>query len=595
MEYKKSAIVGFPKLFNQAFGDFKPHIVGIAFLSLLNSIFEGVGISTIIPLFSFITRDGAKGTDIISRTIESLLNFVGINYSLRNLFLFIVVLFIAKIIVLFATKYLSAYVAAVYQRDMKISLFGSILRSNWENLSKQKIGHLDQIMTRNLEYSASLFFVFCTVMLVFAKLIIYSIIAIKISSTIALIAIAVGLVSILFFKPFFYKTKKISEEVENLNRNTSHYINENVIGMKTVKSGSAESKVLLKAKKYFERTKQLSIKYIIVQGSTDVFIQLIGVGFILAIFAYIYKTSVFDFAAFAVVVYAINQIFLQIQAVQTQLHKVTERIPYLSKALEHQNKAQESLEKISGLEKFSFKNNIEFKSLSFAYDINKKVLDSLNFEIKKGEMIGLVGPSGAGKTTIVDLLLRFYNPISGEILIDKKPISDINLNEWRNSIGYVSQDMFLMSDSIENNIRFYNSSLTKKDIDEAAKQAQIYDFVQTCSKKFNTSIGERGILLSAGQRQRIIIARVLARKPKFLILDEATSALDNESEVRVQKIIEDLKGDITVLVIAHRLSTVMNADKLVILENGKITESGSPKELLANKKSYFAKTYNLRV
>jgi ATP-binding cassette subfamily B protein/subfamily B ATP-binding cassette protein MsbA len=209
-------------------------------------------------------------------------------------------------------------------------------------------------------------------------------------------------------------------------------------------------------------------------------------------------------------------------------------------------------------------------------------------------MVGLIGPSGAGKTTIVDLVLRLFELNKGEILIDGINISQIDIAQWRKNIGYVSQDIFLINDTIANNIKFYDESIIEKDIEEAARMANIYDFIQGCPEKFSTIIGERGVLLSAGQRQRIIIARILARQPKILILDEATSALDNESEKQIQRVIENLKNRITVFAIAHRLSTLINSDRLLVLENGKIIESGRPRELLGNKSSYFYKVYYIK-
>jgi ABC-type multidrug transport system fused ATPase/permease subunit len=179
------------------------------------------------------------------------------------------------------------------------------------------------------------------------------------------------------------------------------------------------------------------------------------------------------------------------------------------------------------------------------------------------------------------------------MLIDDINAKEVSIQEWRERIGYVSQDIFLMNDTVANNIKFYNN-LTKKELEVAAKQANIYDFIESLPDKFNTVIGERGIMLSAGQRQRIIIARVLARKPELLILDEATSALDNESELKIQKVIENLKGKITVLAIAHRLSTIINSDRVLVLEKGKIKEQGRPQQLLKDKNSYFYKVYNIR-
>jgi len=218
----------------------------------------------------------------------------------------------------------------------------------------------------------------------------------------------------------------------------------------------------------------------------------------------------------------------------------------------------------------------------------------MSFSIERGEMIGLIGFSGAGKTTIVDLFLRLFQPSKGKILIDDVNIEDISMEQWRRNIGYISQDMFLKNGTIAENIKFYDEKITDGDMEEAAKMANIYEFIQTLPDKFSTLIGERGVLLSAGQRQRVVIARVLAKKPKILVMDEATSALDNESEIQIQKIIENLKGKITVLVIAHRLSTIINSDRLLVLENGKIIEQGRPQDLLEDKKTYFYKVYNIR-
>jgi len=188
------------------------------------------------------------------------------------------------------------------------------------------------------------------------------------------------------------------------------------------------------------------------------------------------------------------------------------------------------------------------------------------------------------------MLLR---PKNGEILIDGANIDEIDKKSWHDNIGYVSQDIFLLNNTIENNIRFYNNSLKRENIIEAAKSANIYDFIETLPNKFQTLVGEQGIQLSGGQRQRIVLARALARKPPILVLDEATSALDNESEHKIQEAIKNLRGKLTILIIAHRLSTVMHSDKILVLKDGIIAEEGSPKELLSNSQSYFYKNYNI--
>jgi len=594
MQLKNNVIFTLPRFFNKAFGKYRLQIILLAVLGFINSVLEGIGISTVIPIFSFVANDGAKGTDIISRTIERIFSWLNLGYNVRNLLIFIGVLFILKVLVMFVKEYITDYVMANYQKNTRTSILGSVLKSNWPYLSQQKLGHLDQIMTTNINNISSLFGCFSTLLLVFAKVLVYSVIVVNISLVIALATVVMGLVSFFIFKPLFYKAKEISSKTELLNRTSSHYINENVLGMKTIKSMNVEKSVLKKAVGYFDDFRKYTMELVIVRGLTDVLLQIIGVGFIMVAFVFFYKTSVFNFASFAVMVYAVNQVFLQIQASQAQLHRIVALSPYMNKVIEYIGEADKHKEQDSGSAKFSFKNNIEFKAIVFHYNESDSVLNGLNFDIKKGEMIGLIGPSGAGKTTIVDLILRLYTPVNGEILIDGKNIDTIEINDWRNNIGYVSQDIFLMNDTVANNIKFYDSNIKTQDIERAAKMANIYGFIKNLPDQFETIIGERGVLLSAGQRQRIIIARVLAKNPEFLILDEATSALDNESEIEVQKVIEGLKGKITVLAIAHRLSTVINSDRLVVIENGKITESASPEKLLKEKKSYFAKVYNLR-
>jgi ABC-type multidrug transport system fused ATPase/permease subunit len=185
------------------------------------------------------------------------------------------------------------------------------------------------------------------------------------------------------------------------------------------------------------------------------------------------------------------------------------------------------------------------------------------------------------------LLLRLLTPTTGDIFLDGVDIRKLDLADWRRHLGYVSQDIFLINDTIENNIKFYDQTITTEQVVAAAKMANIYDFVLTCPQGLQTVVGERGMMLSAGQRQRLVIARILARQPHILILDEATSALDRESELKIQEVIRGLRGKVTVLVIAHRLSTITNADRLLAIEDGRIVEEGVPQQLLADKESYF--------
>jgi len=227
-----------------------------------------------------------------------------------------------------------------------------------------------------------------------------------------------------------------------------------------------------------------------------------------------------------------------------------------------------------------FNNAIEFDQIYFEYsDTDERVLDEVSFTIKKGEIVALVGPSGSGKSTIADLIPRFFDVSKGALRIDGNNVRKISFSSLRGSMGIVTQEVILFNDTIRKNIAYGQSDVTEEAIQKAAEAANALEFIEQTPDGFDTLIGERGVNLSGGQKQRLAIARALLKNPPILILDEATSALDTESEKMVQKAIEVLMKDRTVLVIAHRLSTVQNADKIVVLDKGKILEVGSHNEL----------------
>ena len=226
-----------------------------------------------------------------------------------------------------------------------------------------------------------------------------------------------------------------------------------------------------------------------------------------------------------------------------------------------------------------FREGIAFDNVSFAYQ-EREVLSNVSFTITKGETVALVGPSGGGKSTISDLIPRFYDPDNGKIIMDGRDIRDYKVESIRRHMGIVAQETILFNDSIEGNIRMGNLTATKEEVINAAKVANAYDFIMETSEGFGTNIGDRGVKLSGGQRQRLSIARAVLRNPEILILDEATSALDTESERLVQESLARLLQGRTSLVIAHRLSTIQHSDKIIVIDNGKIAEQGTHSQLM---------------
>ncbi|MBO5454853.1 MAG: ABC transporter ATP-binding protein [Clostridia bacterium] len=238
-----------------------------------------------------------------------------------------------------------------------------------------------------------------------------------------------------------------------------------------------------------------------------------------------------------------------------------------------------------------FKGNIEFKNVVYGYGDEKDVLNSVSLNIGSGETYALVGPSGGGKTTICHLIPKFYNLREGEILIDGQNIENITLNSLRRNIGIVQQDIYLFNASMKDNILYGRLDASFEEVVDAAKRANIHDYIMSLPEGYDTVIGERGVRLSGGQKQRLCIARVFLKNPPILILDEATSALDNTTEILIQKSLDELCIGRTTIVVAHRLSTIKNADKIAVISDGDITEQGTHNELMDLNGTY-AKLYN---
>ncbi len=307
---------------------------------------------------------------------------------------------------------------------------------------------------------------------------------------------------------------------------------------------------------------------------TDVFnvIILIAGG----LFLYAGDISVADYSAFIV---SVNMFISPIMTLINFSEQYQNGVSGFERFIEIMDTPPEK-DKETALDIENVKGEIEFKNVSYAYEGDRKVLKNVSFKIQKGKVFALVGPSGGGKTTICHLLPHFYDCNMGEILIDGKEIHDITMSSLRKNIGIVQQDVFLFNSSIKDNILYGNPDATDEEVILAAKRANIHDYVLTLEKGYDTVIGERGVKLSGGQKQRLSIARVFLKNPPILILDEATSALDNVTEVLIQEALSELAKGRTTIVVAHRLSTIKNADEIAVVTGGKIIEQGSHEELM---------------
>ncbi len=404
----------------------------------------------------------------------------------------------------------------------------------------------------------------------------------------ALVAVTVFPLSFYAIGRFGKKMRRISKKGQEQISGITTILSDTLSGIKVIKAFGMERN----EKERFENETQgyyrISMKGVRLKQLSSLFMEVVagtGIAFVIWYGGYlaIVKNTLTpgDFVSFLVAIVMVYTPLKRLSDVYNSIQQArasAERVFYLMDA---------EKERDGTIELQPLKDAIEFRNVSFSYERdNRKVVDNINLRIKAGEVIAIVGKSGAGKTTIADLIPRFYSPLEGQILFDSIDIKDATLRSLRSQIGIVSQDVILFNDTVKNNIAYGMPAATDEEIVNAAKAAFAHDFITEMPVSYDTVIGERGLRLSGGQRQRISIARAILKNPPILILDEATSSLDTASEMMVQRALENLMKGRTTIIIAHRLSTIKRADRVIVLDRGRIIETGTHDELLGKGGTY---------
>lgn len=330
----------------------------------------------------------------------------------------------------------------------------------------------------------------------------------------------------------------------------------------------------------------------IFHSSTSFITDIFNVIVLIAGGLFLYKGSI-NFGDYSAFIVSINLFLTPITTLINFMEQYQNGVTGFERFLEIIDAAPEQ-DKKNAVNIGVLKGHIEFKNVTSGYDSHDDVIKNLSLDIKKGSIFALVGPSGGGKTTICHLIPRFYDISDGEILIDGTDIRNMTMQSLRKNIGIVQQDIYLFNASVKDNILYGNLKATDSEVIEAAKRANIHDYIMSMENGYDTIIGERGVRLSGGQKQRLSIARVFLKNPPILILDEATSALDNTTEILIQKALDELCTGRTTIVVAHRLSTIKNADKIAVISNGRVKEQGSHDELI-KKDGEYKKLYSLQL
>lgn len=503
------------------------------------------------------------------------------------------------LLAVYVIKALGTYIMGYYghvvgvrmQKDMRRDLFAKYQKLPFSYFDDHKTGDLLSRLTGDLQNVSELAhhgpenLFLAVLMFVGAFIILFNI-----NRTLTLIMFAIIPFIILFTvltrRSMFEAMKNSRKEMANVNSTLEN----SITGIRETKAYVAhrhEKRKFAATNEKFAKYRSQSMRWIGIYSSvmellTDIlYLVIIFIG---GVFMIEDKLNAADFTAFLLY---INMFINPIHRFVTLFEQLQEGMSGFSRFYEIMNTPDEIDE--GTVEIDDIRGDVEFDNVTFSYsgeDGDKAVISNLSLRLKAGNTVALVGPSGGGKSTVCNLIPRFYNVGSGRITVDGIDVRDITLDSLRRNIGMVSQNVFLFDGRVRENIAYGRPDATDDEVVEAAKKANIHEFILTLENGYDTEVGERGVKLSGGQRQRISIARVFLKNPKLLILDEATSALDNVTEMQIQESLEELSHGRTVIVVAHRLSTVKNADEIVVIDHTGIVERGSHEELLARDGEY---------
>ena len=567
------------------------------FFRLMRYMLRYKGLSILALLFILMTSIVATAIPLLAQYYID--NYITKNIAKAGLYILIIYfgLFILRVVLTFLGEYYFAKVAHSIVRDLRNDSFANLQKLGMSYFDKTPVGSVVSRLTNDTQAVADMF---GTIFSSFLNTILMFVVTLS-----AMIALSWQLtIYMILFIPVMvgsvYLYQKLSSRLVEISRAKISEMNtklsESIEGMKIIQAFNQEQRLIdefgevnNEHLRYY--TKSLKVDSILLRPAMALF-KVLAYGVIVMYFGLTFESAGFTAGIIYAFIQYTNQLFNPLielmqnfSILQTSIISAG-RVFTLIDNEEYEPEQNDSDHKIS-------RGDIEFKNVSFSYDGKRDVLKNISFSVKNGESIAFVGATGSGKSSIMNLFLRFYDYDRGEILIDGVNIKDYSSKELRNNVGLVLQDPFLYHGTVESNIKMYNESLTREDVIEAAKFVDAHNFIDKLEDKYDSLVTERGSTFSSGERQLLTFARTIASKPKILILDEATANIDSETEELIQHSLEKMRKGRTTIAIAHRLSTIQDSNCIYVLDKGEIIESGTHDELIALKGNYY-KMYQLQ-
>lgn len=573
---------------------FMPWKVTLAIgLMVVLSFTEGVSLLMLVPLLQLVGLDVQQGSiGQLARFVSSFFSTLGIQPTLTAVLSIYVLIVIAHSLLRRLETSLSLTLEYEFVLGLRKRLYRAIANTHWLFFVRSRTSDFTHALTNEMERVGAATYYLLNLLATTIVTLVYLALTLKLSTLMTGIVFLCGIGLMILLKG---KTKVAHETGEGLSEAMSHLysaVSEHLGGMKIAKSYGAEERHAEMFGRLTEQIRNLYTHAVRNQAEVSYWFN-IGSVIILSLILFIsIQILSIPTAGVLLLLFLFTRVVPKFSSIQQDLQSFMNMLPSFSRIMELKKQCEEAAESDTQRDgKIEMRHDIRFEKVSFHYDRGPPVIKDIDLTIKAGQTTAIVGPSGAGKSTMADLVMGLIFPDQGHLRVDGMELNSDRVKTWRNQIGYVPQDTFLFHDTLRSNLLWAKPDAKEEEIMQSLRFAASEEFVSELPKGLDTILGDRGILLSGGERQRIALARALLRKPSLLILDEATSSLDSENEKRILKAIEKLHGEMTILIISHRLSTIRRADIIYVVEEGRLVESGTWDDLIIKENGRFCSLY----
>lgn len=572
----------------------KNKFLKILFWTTLSGFTGGIGIMMLVPMLT-VLEISSENSGMTAKVLDGL-SFLTKGQMIVGLLGIYFLLVTMKALVSAKLSIWDTELVQEYTKKLRMDFYDAVTNADWQKFKSYKRSELSNYFlseTSRVSYATT---IFIRMIHLGITTVINVIIAMVMSVRVTLLVLMMGGLFFMLFRNIRRKAKEQGTNIQRMSARFYEEVDNQMNGIKEIRGYGIEKQQAKAFETVVNEYKEISIDYAKLSIMPSTFLAIGSAIAVVVVFILAYLVFKMSIARIAVMVYVLGRLLPSFSTAQKYSQQLLTSLP----VYENMRKVVSDLQgsRIAAVDadtQLQFEKSIAFRNISFAYADStdeEDLIENASFTLKKGEITAFVGKSGAGKSTLVDIVLGFLQPNGGEILVDGEKMSRQTYAAFCRGVSYIPQEPLLLHASVRENLLCFHPGANEEEMIEALKKAQIWNVIEKLPNQLDTAIGDRGIRLSGGERQRIVLARALMGNPKLLVLDEATSALDYENEKKIRDILIGLKGELTILLVAHRLSTIQSAEHVIVIEHGNVTEDGAYAKLIKNSNGYLGRMIN---